>query len=374
MIPQSLQPVIDGILKKGIPLFAVGGVVRDYLRGKKTRDIDIVTDRNPIDFIGEHFDYNPRYQIVTLNSGGFNLEIARMRRDFAYTGRHSGIEFVSNIEEDLPRRDFTVNAIAYDLRKGQYIDPFGGRKDVSDGILRTVGEPMERFREDYFRILRLARFALKLDFQIDRSTIEAARALSHGVEELNPGLLKPEINKIIRKYPPQSVLSIFDGLNLMKPLFGIGKICIPTVAEGDRDLLYFAVILGVYGDNPDVLNRLVALQFPKTLIGKAEYVLSAIRFFQGGDIPPKLETYRDEMIQWAEKVGVDMNAVHRLYPGLYSEPVIKSRELKSLITEKGISLRKLQEIRGILTLNRLKGFIKTRTDAENMLDELCSKS
>ncbi len=141
-VPVSLSGRLSGLLGQGFEFYIVGGFVRDNLFGIETNDIDIATN-TPKELLLPVLPFNTRflerYQTAFFNASGYTFEIIRFRRDFAYNGRHCKTEFVGSIEEDLPRRDFTVNAMAVSLRDGSFIDPFEGEKDLENRILKTIG-------------------------------------------------------------------------------------------------------------------------------------------------------------------------------------------------------------------------------------------
>ncbi len=182
---------IEKILNEKI--FLVGGAVRDLLLGRKPNDIDIVSSVVPEDAISrleKHFKVVPTgidhgtITIIDIESG-FSVEHTTFRKDIKTNGRKAIVKFTDDIVEDLKRRDFTINSMALSL-DGKLIDPFGGRKDIANKIIRTTGNPEERFKEDYLRILRGCRFSVKYGFDIDENTKIAMKRLSHKVEDNIP--------------------------------------------------------------------------------------------------------------------------------------------------------------------------------------------
>ncbi len=177
-------PVMDGLnrLKQaGFAAFVVGGCVRDHVLGMVPHDYDICTAARPEDmkrvFAGERtIETGVRHGTLTVLLSGMPLEITTFRVDGEYLdGRHpASVQFAARVEDDLSRRDFTINAMAYAPDAG-IVDPFGGREDCEKGIVRCVGKAEERFGEDALRILRALRFSARLGFPIEENTARAAR-------------------------------------------------------------------------------------------------------------------------------------------------------------------------------------------------------
>ena len=186
-MPITLEPgaaaLLDALHAAGYAAYAVGGCVRDSLLGLTPHDWDLCTSAAPeqvIELFGEAscIPTGLQHGTVTVKRGGKLYETTTFRTEGAYSdGRHpDAVHFVPDVREDLARRDFTINAMAYSAEEG-LVDPFGGREDLARGVVRAVGEPQRRFEEDALRILRLYRFAARFGFDIDPDTDAAARAL-----------------------------------------------------------------------------------------------------------------------------------------------------------------------------------------------------
>ena len=180
-LPEHAARAIAQLEAAGFETWAVGGCVRDSLRGTEPHDWDLCTAARPAQmqtvFAGERvLETGLRHGTLTLLTDGGPLEITTFRADGGYSdGRHpDGVRFVGRIEDDLARRDFTVGAMAWHPERG-LCDPFGGRDDLQNGILRAVGDPDTRFQEDALRILRAVRFASKLGFTVEPETAAAMR-------------------------------------------------------------------------------------------------------------------------------------------------------------------------------------------------------
>ena len=203
IISQSAQTLLNELNQKGFEAFVVGGCVRDMLMGTPPHDYDITTSATPDEVKRIFQNYRVietglKHGTVTVLLDGEPFEITTYRIESSYTdSRHpDGVRFTRSLTEDLARRDFTVNAIAYNPRVG-IVDPFDGRSDIENKILRCVGVPYERFSEDALRILRLLRFASSLGFQIEASTAEAAFRLKEKLLYISAERTQIELCKIL---------------------------------------------------------------------------------------------------------------------------------------------------------------------------------
>ena len=202
-VPSAVLAVLDGLTASGFAAHLVGGCVRDLLRGETPSDFDVTTNAEP-QKIKEVFsgfrtvDTGIRHGTVTVLPDGFPVEVTTWRQDGAYTdGRHpDAVRFVASLEEDLARRDFTVNAMAAD-RYGNVTDPFGGMKDLETKTLRCVGDPERRFREDALRILRAVRFSSTLGFTVEDTTKKAAFALAGRLRLVSAERIAAELSRLL---------------------------------------------------------------------------------------------------------------------------------------------------------------------------------
>ena len=178
-LPKNVKKIIESLNEHGFEGFAVGGCVRDSLLNKIPTDWDITTNALPADIkkiFKKTFDTGIAHGTVTVLMDGVGYEITTYRIDGDYTdGRHpDSVSFSKNLSEDLCRRDFTVNAMAYSPQKG-IVDLYKGREDLQKGIIRAVGDAGKRFDEDALRMLRAIRFASQLGFEIEDNTFEAIK-------------------------------------------------------------------------------------------------------------------------------------------------------------------------------------------------------
>ena len=216
ILPEQIVRCLQALERSGYAAYLVGGCVRDDLMGISPQDFDLCTAALPEQtaavFSRLRQDHTGiRHGTVKVFAEGMEVEITTFRREGSYRdNRHPDwVEFVPDIREDLARRDFTVNAIAYSPSRG-YVDPFGGRADLQSGILRCVGEPERRFREDALRILRGMRFAARFGFLPEPATQDAmiglapltdALARERVYQELSGFLLKADVPNLLRFAP-----------------------------------------------------------------------------------------------------------------------------------------------------------------------------
>ena len=183
-IEPGASALLDALHRAGFAAYAVGGCVRDSLLGLAPHDWDLCTAARPeqvMELFGEKqcIPTGLQHGTVTVKRDGRLYEITTFRTEGSYSdGRHpDSVAFVPDVREDLARRDFTINAMAYSAEEG-LCDPFGGQEDLARGVVRAVGEPLRRFEEDALRILRLYRFAARFGFVIDEATEAAAKQLA----------------------------------------------------------------------------------------------------------------------------------------------------------------------------------------------------
>lgn len=193
--------VIEQLEKAGFEAYMVGGAVRDYLLEKMPHDIDVATNASPEQvksLFEKTVDTGIEHGTVLVLKDGTGIEVTTYRTEGTYSDnrRPDSVEFVQSLEDDLKRRDFTINAMAMD-KKMDITDPFGGAHDLEKGLIRAVGNPDERFKEDALRMLRAIRFSSQLDFQIDPATLTSIGHQAHLIESIAIERIKSEIDKIM---------------------------------------------------------------------------------------------------------------------------------------------------------------------------------
>ena len=219
-LPQNVEYILEKLEKNGYRADIVGGPVRDFLLGKIPDDYDITTSASPEETKLVFSDLRTvdtgiKHGTVSIILDGEQYEVTTYRIDGEYKdSRHpETVTFTRNIEEDLRRRDFTMNAIAYSPRHG-ITDPYGGREDTAAGIIRAVGEPRLRFTEDALRILRGVRFAATLGFEVEKDTGCAMLETRHLLKNVSVERIYVELKKMISGKYSYDVLSCFSDIIL----------------------------------------------------------------------------------------------------------------------------------------------------------------
>ena len=246
--------------RAGYAAYAVGGCVRDSLLGRTPQDWDLCTSARPEQVLalfgeGQCIPTGLQHGTVTIKYGGQLYETTTFRTEGAYTdGRHPDeVHFVPDVRQDLARRDFTINAMAYNDAEG-LIDPFGGQQDLQQGILRAVGDPATRFEEDALRILRLYRFAARFGFAIDLPTGQAARALCAHLDCVSVERIEEELSKLLAAPAPaayldEKILKVIIP-ELSAPALQAAKPVVDACPAGTEDLpVRWAALLMSLGED-----------------------------------------------------------------------------------------------------------------------------
>ena len=209
---EGAAELLDTLHRAGYAAYVVGGCVRDSLLGLTPHDWDLCTSALPqqvMELFGAQrcIPTGLQHGTVTVKQGGGLYEITTFRTEGTYTdGRHPDeVHFVPDVREDLARRDFTINAMAYNEKEG-LVDPFGGQTDLQSGVLRAVGVPRQRFTEDALRILRLHRFAARFGFAIDPPTAQAAQELCAHLDCVSVERIEEELAKLLSAPAPAAYL------------------------------------------------------------------------------------------------------------------------------------------------------------------------
>ncbi len=213
-IPRKAAYVIDTLQTAGYEAYAVGGCVRDSLLGREPQDWDVTTSARPeqVKALFRHtIDTGLKHGTVTVLHERENFEVTTYRIDGEYEdGRHpKDVTFTGSLEEDLRRRDFTINAMAYNDREG-LVDLYGGEADLAAGVIRAVGEPAQRFGEDALRMLRAVRFSGQLGFVIEDNTLAAIRELALTLEKVSAERIQTEMIKLLTSDHPDYLRIAYD--------------------------------------------------------------------------------------------------------------------------------------------------------------------
>lgn len=211
-IPQAAREILNTLHQAGYEAYIVGGCVRDALLKRQPDDWDITTNADPItikQLFSHTVDTGLQHGTVTVLKNKTGYEVTTYRVDGAYKDhrRPDKVTFTSDLKEDMLRRDFTINAMAYNEEEG-LVDHFHGQEDLKRGIIRCVGEAAKRFDEDALRVLRALRFAAQLDFQIEEATLEAMKEKAVYLKEISAERIRVELTKLLCSEHPECLLTI----------------------------------------------------------------------------------------------------------------------------------------------------------------------
>ncbi|MGP1586860.1 MAG: CCA tRNA nucleotidyltransferase [Treponemataceae bacterium] len=248
-IPQILKKMNKIFEKNGYQAYLVGGAVRDMLMNEKCEDWDIATDASPEQVKNIFHKVIPtgiEHGTVTVIFMGAKIEVTTFRTEDDYSdARHPDkVEYCRTIEQDLSRRDFTINAIAANLKDGSIIDIFNGIEDLKNGIIRTVGNPHERFIEDGLRPVRALRFAAKLSFCIQKDTYSEIfkQEILDKVSSISLERFRDELMKIMASKKPSIALKLMEETGIMKIFMSEMCVCRNCTQADDRGYHIFDVM------------------------------------------------------------------------------------------------------------------------------------
>ncbi|MBT9778199.1 CCA tRNA nucleotidyltransferase [Clostridium sp. MCC353] len=213
-IPQEVEEIIGKLKNHGYEAYAVGGCVRDTLLGREPGDWDITTSAAPQqvkEVFPKTIDTGIQHGTVTIMINHVGYEVTTYRIDGEYEdGRHpKSVEFTSSLKEDLRRRDFTINAMAYSHETG-IVDEFGGMEDLEQKVIRCVGCAVDRFTEDALRILRAIRFAAQLGFEIERETFDAIKKIAPNLVHVSKERIQTELTKLLLSPNPEKIGLVYE--------------------------------------------------------------------------------------------------------------------------------------------------------------------
>ena len=336
-IPEKIKFVLDTLTQNGYEAYIVGGCVRDFLLGLTPSDYDVTTSAKPQEIIGLFEKTVPKglkHGTVTVIIENEPIEVTTFRTEGEYKdSRHPrNVKFVTDLREDLSRRDFTVNAMAYNETAG-LVDLFGGVSDLKNKILRTVGESDKRFSEDALRILRLFRFASQLEFTPEKKTLNSALKLQKGLKNISKERIFSEIVKTVKGKNPKAILPLINSGGL--EFLGITETPEFTTLD-DPDLRLF-VFLNTSSDNPievlktlkapnrqiDFANKLLKLQTIK--INTKEDIKNALFLTDYNAVNLFLQLQEDE-----DKLKLLAEIIKNKEPYLISHLAIDGEILKNL--------------------------------------------
>jgi poly(A) polymerase len=201
--PRELaNSICETLRRNGYQALLCGGCVRDLILGREPADYDVTTDATPEQVMAlfpESVAVGAQFGVVLIPRDGLKVEVATFRSDVGYSdGRHpDAVEYSKTPEEDVRRRDFTINGLLMRPETGEILDFVGGQADLKAGVIRAIGEPDRRFTEDKLRMMRAVRFAARFDFEIDAETFQAIRKQARGIHQVSPERLRDELTKML---------------------------------------------------------------------------------------------------------------------------------------------------------------------------------
>lgn len=242
-MPEAANYIIQTLMAHGYEAYIVGGCVRDSVLGRTPQDWDITTSATPEQtkaLFRRTIDTGIEHGTVTIMMDHVGYEVTTYRVDGKYEDhrRPKEVTFTASLLEDLKRRDFTINAMAYNEQEG-LVDIFGGAEDLRLGIIRCVGVPQERFDEDALRILRAVRFAAQLDFEIEAKTRQAIREKAEFLRDISAERIQVELTKLITSDHPERIIDAYE--------LGITAIVLPefdTMMETPQHTVYHKYDVG----------------------------------------------------------------------------------------------------------------------------------
>lgn len=369
--------ILDTLEKANFEAYVVGGFVRDFLLSKKCNDVDITTSALPNEvksLFSKTIDTGLKHGTVTLIINKSSYEVTTFRIDGEYLdSRHpKNVIFTRSLKEDLRRRDFTINAFAYNNKVG-LVDYFNGSEDLKNKIIRAIDDPYKRFKEDALRILRCFRFSAQLDFKIDENTLKAASLLAPLIQNISNERIRDELLKILMSDHPEVLILaskmgvtkyFFDEFDLMLETnqenpyhsFDVGRHTIEAIKYAPKDLIIRLTLLlhdvgkpitKTYGDNgvarfynhpveskriaKNILERLkfptkiietvtfLVLHHGDEFIPKPKYVRRAISKISPELFPYYLEVQRCDVLAQSDFKKDEVLANNKLVHDYYDE-------------------------------------------------------
>jgi len=265
-VPPAVLRLATRLRQAGGEAWLVGGAVRDLLLARAVNDWDLTTDLLP-ERVSEIFprthEFGIRFGTVVVIEAGTPYEITTFRRDGVYTDarRPDEVQFTRSLDEDLIRRDFTINALAWDPLQDRLHDPTSGLDDLAAGRLRAVGDPEQRFQEDGLRLLRAVRFRAQLDFEIERDTYRALLLCAPRIERIALERVREELDKLLAAPRPASALDLLHETGLLRRVLPELAACagVPQNPHHAFDVFYHSLAAVDMAPADDAVVRMSAL-------------------------------------------------------------------------------------------------------------------
>ena len=339
-LPTKVKQIISRLEKADYEAYAVGGCVRDSILKRSPEDWDITTSAKPEEvkkLFSTTIDTGLQHGTVTVVIEKEGFEVTTFRLDGDYTdGRHPDrVAFTSSLTEDLRRRDFTINAMAYSEKTG-LIDEFDGERDLEDGVIRAVGEAKERFSEDALRMLRAIRFAGQLNFKIEEKTFDAIKELSSNISKVSVERIAKELEKLLLSGNPEYIALVYET--------GIFSVIAPEVA-----------MLFENGEISDSIKALSRASFPEK---KELYQIRLAIFLEG--------LGADKAAKLLKRLKLDndtINTVKKLLELSLREVENNETDMRRTVKEAGHKMMPL-----LLEMRRAKGLKDNKDLYQTVID------
>jgi len=381
-IPSDVSKILGVLSSHGYDGHIVGGCVRDSILNKTPNDWDICTNCTPEKMIDifSSFKVIPtglKHGTVTVVINEENYEVTTYRIDGEYTdGRHpEKVIFTNELKEDLKRRDFTINAMAYSDKDG-LIDYYGGIEDILNKNIKCVGDPLERFSEDYLRIIRAIRFSAQLGYNLDYDTFKAIKELSKNITDISVERIREELNKIVISDMPSKGLKLLCTTNILKYIMPDLEMCVrfnEHNLNNGKDM--FNHILGVVDNTEnDLILRLSALFLH---IGECE---TATLYENGiGDFYKYNIRSSEVTEQIMKRLKYDNKSIEQVV-GLVIENIsgyenVEDKAIKKLINRVGVNnidrlfKLKIADIKTTTKGNHVSNILRIKSRVERILNE-----
>lgn len=278
-IPKDVKYIIDTFYNNGYEAFMVGGCIRDSLLKKVPMDYDIATSAPP-EITQKLFKKSIPTGIehgtitVLINKNSYEVTTYRVEGKYSNNRKPDSVTFISNIKDDLARRDFTINAFAYNDRKG-LLDYFSGNTDLNNKIIKCVGNPDKRFKEDSLRMLRAIRFSAQLNFNIDETTFSAIKSNSKSIQNISNERIRVELSKILLSNNAFSGLLKLENANLLKEILPYNLNINKAIDKLEKDLASRFAFIFLKLDSSLIETIMRNLTFDKNTINKVIHLTSA---------------------------------------------------------------------------------------------------
>ncbi|MFP4363418.1 MAG: CCA tRNA nucleotidyltransferase [Spirochaetia bacterium] len=264
-IPKNIKTIAEILESRGFDCYIVGGAMRNMILKQKPKDWDLATDAEPEDIISIFKRVIPTgiaHGTVTILMKGQQYEITTFRCESDYSDRRrpDSVSFTRSLEEDLKRRDFTMNAIALHVKSEEIVDPHKGMEDIKNTLIRAIGDPFERLQEDGLRILRAFRFASQLDFSLEEETSKAISQSQFMLDSVSAERIRDEFEKILLSNNPVYGFELMDTHESLLKLFPELTACKGVTQKGDHNFdVYYHCLYTCEGAPKDLVIRLAGL-------------------------------------------------------------------------------------------------------------------